>query len=93
MKKILLYISVSLVVISCGRPSKQTVEKNPFITDLMLKTTPVKDQGHSQLCWAYAMLATIESEHLMMGDSVNISAAYTARMMMTCLAVASVRPR
>ena len=28
-----------------------------------------EDQGRSQLCWAYAMLATIESEHLMMGDS------------------------
>ena len=83
MKKILLYISVSLALISCGRPSKQTVEKNPFITDVMLKTTPIKNQGHSQLCWAYAMLATIETNHLMTGDSVNLSADYIARMMLT----------
>ena len=83
MKKILLYISVSLALISCGRPSKQTVEKNPFITDVMLKTTPIKNQGHSQLCWAYAMLATIETNHLMTGDSVNLHADYIARIILT----------
>ena len=52
----------------------------PFITDVMLKTTPVKDQGQSELCWVYAMLATIETEHLMQGDSVNLSPDYIARM-------------
>ena len=51
-----------------------------FITDVMLKTTPVKDQGQSELCWVYAMLATIETEHLMQGDSVNLSPDYIARM-------------
>jgi hypothetical protein len=48
--------------------------------DVVLKTTPVKDQGKSSLCWAYAMLATIETEHLMQGDSINLSADYVARM-------------
>jgi len=43
--------------------------------------TPVKDQGQSQLCWAYAMLATIETEHLLRGDSVNLSARYVGRML------------
>jgi bleomycin hydrolase len=44
-----------------------------FDNEVVLKTTPVKDQGRSPLCWAYAMLATIETEHLMVGDSVNLS--------------------
>ena len=52
----------------------------PFSTEVMLKTTPVKDQGQSELCWVYAMLATIETEHLMQGDSINLSPDYIARM-------------
>ena len=48
----------------------------------LISTTPVKDQGNSELCWAYGMLATIESEHIMKGDSVNLSIAYVARMML-----------
>lgn len=51
-----------------------------FTADVMLKYTPVKDQGRSELCWVYAMLATIETEHLMMGDSVDLSADYLGRM-------------
>lgn len=49
-------------------------------TDVLLRITPVKDQGASALCWAYAMLATIETEHLMQNDSVNLSADFVARM-------------
>ena len=48
----------------------------------LTSTTPVKDQGESDMCWAYAMLGTIESEHIMKGDSVNLSTAYIARMML-----------
>ena len=47
--------------------------------DVLLKTTPVKDQGHSSLCWIYAMPATIETEHLMQGDSVDLSADFVTR--------------
>lgn len=50
------------------------------VTECLVKTTPVKDQGRSNLCWVYAMLATIESEHLMQGDSVNLSPLFIARM-------------
>ncbi len=50
-----------------------------FREEVRLKTTPVKRQGHSGLCWAYAMLATIETEHLMQGDSVNLSVDFVAR--------------
>ena len=55
--------------------------------DTLLKTTPVKDQGQSDLCWAYAMLATIETDRLMMGDSVHLSADYLARVLMERQAV------
>lgn len=53
-----------------------------FTNETVLAMTPVKDQGASSLCWAYAMLATIETEHIMRGDSVNLSPAYVARMFM-----------
>lgn len=43
--------------------------------------TPVKNQGKSQTCWIYAMLAAIETERLGLGDSVNLSAAYVEYML------------
>lgn len=43
--------------------------------------TPIKNQGKRQICWVYAMLAAIETEHLRKGDSVNLSAAYIYSMM------------
>ena len=56
------------------------IPKEKFTIDLRLPTTPVKDQGSSSLCWVYAMLATLETEHIMRGDSVNLSPDYVARM-------------
>lgn len=41
--------------------------------------TPVKDQGSSATCWAYAMLATIETNHIRQGDSVHLSVGYAVR--------------
>ena len=43
--------------------------------------TPIKDQGKSETCWIYAMLAAIETEHLSWGDSVNLSPYYIEKMM------------
>mgnify|MGYP002622861218 CR=1 FL=1 len=56
-------------------------ERLTFTHEVLLPMTPVKDQGHTQLCWAYAMLATIETEHLLRGDSVNLSPQYIGRML------------
>lgn len=56
------------------------IPKEKFTIDLRLPTTPVKDQGSSSLCWVYGMLATLETEHIMRGDSVNLSPDYVARM-------------
>lgn len=83
MSKINVYIiSLVLMVSACSRP-QHTTKHNPFTTEICLKTTPVKDQGRSSLCWVYAMLATIETNHLMQGDSVNLSTDYVARCLLT----------
>ena len=53
--------------------------RTAFTTEVMNGHTPVKDQGHTPLCWAYAMLSAIETEHIMRGDSVCLSVKYAAR--------------
>lgn len=52
-----------------------------YVHEVLNPMTPIKDQGKSQTCWAYAMLAAIETEHLRWGDSVNLSPAYIEKMM------------
>ena len=70
------FIAVALLLIGCNhRPPKE------YVHDVLLPMTPVKNQGKSELCWAYAMLATIETEHILQGDSVNLSAVYVGRML------------
>lgn len=74
------YIYLLLTVVILFSCSHRTERKAMvFHNDIVLKTTPVKDQGRSPLCWIYAMLATIETDRLMMGDSVNLSPDYLAR--------------
>ena len=55
-------------------------ENTEFQIDVINGYTPVKDQGQSQTCWAYAMLSAIETEHIMRGDSVHLSVAYVEKM-------------
>ena len=67
--------SLALAAVSAGlwfysaplpdRPAHLTVET-------LSHMTPVKQQGGTQLCWAYAMLAAIETEHFREGDSLNL---------------------
>ena len=68
-------VLLSMVASSCADRADKSVPRS-FRNEVVLKTTPVKDQGSSELCWAYAMLATIETERLEMGDSVNLSPDY-----------------
>ncbi len=57
------FMVVALLLTGCSdRPPKE------YVHDVLLPMTPIKDQGQSQLCWAYAMLATIETEHILRGD-------------------------
>nr|WP_315090588.1 C1 family peptidase [uncultured Prevotella sp.] len=81
MKKGIFIFLTCFVLISCGQQrSNISFPEEKFTVDLRLPTTPVKDQGSSSLCWVYAMLATLETEHIMRGDSVNLSPDYVARM-------------
>ena len=56
-------------------------EPKHFTHEVLNRMTPIKDQGESETCWAYAMLAAIETEHLSWGDSVNLSPYYIEKMM------------
>ncbi len=76
MKRIIMLLFAVAMLVSCDR---KQADDDVFTVDVLNKMTPVKDQGASDLCWAYAMLATIESEHIMQGDSVNLSVDYLAR--------------
>jgi bleomycin hydrolase len=83
MRGVLVIITAVVLTIACGQSKErdQAVQpKRNFHTDVLLKHTPMKDQGNSELCWAYAMLATIESEHMMQGDSIELSADHLAYM-------------
>lgn len=77
-KIFLIFSFTSFLFVSCNR--QETAKPNAFHNDVLLKTTPVKDQGKSELCWDYAMLTTIETERLQLGDSVNLSPDYLARL-------------
>lgn len=69
-------LAALMLFAACGHKQQHT-----YTNDLLLPMTPVKNQGKSELCWAYAMLATIETEHLVRGDSVNLSPVYIGRML------------
>ena len=74
--RVLLWSGVLLLLAGC-----QQKQPSAFTHDVLLPMTPVKDQGETELCWAYAMLATLETEHIVRGDSVNLSAVYVGRML------------
>ena len=82
MYRLFVMMAVLTLLSGCAEREPRAGE-NHLTVDVLLKTTPVKDQGRSALCWVYAMLATIETEHLMRGDSVNLSVSYAARMALT----------
>lgn len=73
--------ALCILLAACsGNDGKQEDNStDTYEVEVMLPTTPVKDQGNSQMCWIYAMLATIETEHIRQGDSIDLSAAYLAR--------------
>ena len=68
-------LSSFLLISSCA------AEQNHYTHDVLNRMTPIKDQGKSQTCWIYAMLAAIETEHLSWGDSVNLSPYYIEKKM------------
>lgn len=69
----IVYIIGFALLLGCQKQSKVD-----FTVEVMNPMTPVKQQGQTDLCWAYAMLAAIETEHISRGDSVHLSPAYVA---------------
>lgn len=76
MAKKLIIIALIGILLSCC-----TQQPKYFTDDILLSYTPIKDQDSSQVCWIYAMLSTIETEHIMRGDSVNLSVVFMEQMM------------
>ena len=78
MRTILLFMAIAMLASCSSNASSDTVPEG-FHTDVLLPITPIKDQGSSELCWIYAMLATLETDRLAMGDSINLSPLWCAR--------------
>ncbi len=76
---ITLFTLLLVVCSACHRTADKPQQPEEFTTEVLLRFTPLKEQGNGPLCWLYAMLATIETEHIMRGDSVDLSAVFLAR--------------
>lgn len=70
MRRIIFIVTLMVVLVGCSRQPQH------YTYEVLNRMTPVKNQGKSQTCWIYAMLAAIETEHLRWGDSVNLSPAF-----------------
>ncbi len=80
-----------LFLVSCKHVSDSPPKG--FHAEVMLKTTPVKKQTQDGLAWLYAMFATIETNRLMRGDSVNLSTDYVIRYYLFDLSVETFRTK
>ena len=79
MKRFAIVFTLLLTICCCSDNQESGKMVATFTNDILLKHTPVKSQGQNQTCWAYAMLATIETNRLMLGDSVHLSVGYAVR--------------
>ncbi len=77
-----LCITLLAMLFYACKKSAADMPKLHFKIEAKCPITPVKNQGKSQTCWIYAMLATIESNRIAMGDSINLSTAYLERMLL-----------
>ena len=75
MKRVV-YLFLTVMLFGCMQQ-----EPKHFTHEVLNRMTPIKDQGSSETCWIYAMLAAIETEHLRWGDSVNLSPYYIEKML------------
>lgn len=73
---------VVYALLSCVGQQRNSGSGQHFTVDVLNGFTPVKNQGGGGVCWIYAMLAAIETEHIMRGDSVNLSPGFIVRRML-----------
>ena len=76
MKRIAYLMTILVLLTGCAQQ-----ESKHYTNEVLNRMTPIKDQGDSETCWIYAMLAAIETEHLAWGDSVNLSPYYIEKML------------
>ncbi len=82
MSRAVLAAALALVMALPSSCRQREAAPGRFTVEVINGHTPVKDQGRSESCWAYAMLSAIETEHIMRGDSVHLSVDYAIRMRM-----------
>lgn len=70
---------ITTVFHSCNSCGKRNFPHVQFETDLILPSTPVKNQGGWNTGWIYATLSLLESERIKAGDSLQLSANYLLR--------------
>ena len=70
------FVAIALLLTGCTKH-----ELPRYTHEVMNRMTPIKNQGDSETCWIYAMLAAIETEHLAWGDSVNLSPYFIEKML------------
>ena len=70
------FVAIALLLAGCTKH-----ELPRYTHEVMNRMTPIKNQGDSETCWIYAMLAAIETEHLAWGDSVNLSPFFIEKML------------
>ena len=78
-----LMLGLLLTVMSCKGNKEMKSNVPVFTNDILLKTTPIKQQGEGYTCWIYAMLATIETDRIEQNDSINLSPAFVERNLIT----------
>ena len=85
--KIIVFAAWAVLMMCCqhqaGRKSFLKIEN--ILPPENLSTTgmtPMREQKRQELSWIYGMLSTIESEHIMKGDSIHLSTAYITRMIL-----------
>lgn len=67
------FFLLALTLASCGEEKSAPFDGKDLKSVVKLRCTPVKNQGASQTCWIYAMVACIETDRLAMGDSLILS--------------------
>lgn len=86
MKHYFLLCLALVLMCSCGNVTVGNKQHDDVAGEFRIEhlngMTPVKNQGSGTACWAYAMLAAIETTHISMGDSVNLSPSWAIRALM-----------
>lgn len=77
----IIILAAGLVVTGCHN-RQQVLPAEYLQTEVLIPTAHSKTTCKDSPSWAYAMLATIESEHLIEGDSVNLSISFPLRMLL-----------